>query len=140
MDIDPLQALVLGQLQQGEQVLQMGVDAAVGQQAHQVQGSPLLLAGVHGVVIGGIGGKVAVGDGLGDAGQVLKYHAAGADVGVTHLAVAHLPVGQAHVQSGRRQLRMGEFLEELVQPGRFGGPHRIAGRVTVRHAEAVHNN
>ena len=140
MDIDPLQTLVLRQLQQGKQVLQVGVDAAVRQQTHQVQGGALLLAGVHGVVVGGIGEKVPVGDGLGDAGQVLEHHSAGADVGVAHLAVAHLSVRQAHVQSGRGQLRMGKFLEELIQSGRPGGLHSIAHGAAGRHAEAVHNN
>ncbi len=89
-----LQAPSLRQPQQGEQVLQVGVDAAVGQQAHQVQGRALLQAGVHGVPVGGIFIKAPVGNGFGDPGQVLEHHPAGADVGVTHLAVAHLPSGR----------------------------------------------
>ena len=65
-----------------------------------MKGGALRLAGVHGMVVGGIGEKVAVGNGLGDAGQILEHHPACADVGMAHLAVAHLPVRQAYVQAG----------------------------------------
>ena len=75
----------------------MGMDAAVAEQSQQVQRSALLQAGVHGGVVALFSKKIAVFDGFADAGQVLKYHAAAADVGVAHLAVAHLSFGQTHV-------------------------------------------
>ena len=101
VDIDPLQAFVPGQLQKGEEMLDVGVDTAIGKKAHQVQGGSLFFAGIHGVLVGGIGEEVSVRNGFGDAGQILKHHPAGADVGVAHLTVAHLPLRKSHVQSGR---------------------------------------
>jgi hypothetical protein len=77
------------------------VDTAIGKKAHQVQGGSLFFAGIHGVLVGGIGEEVSVRNGFGDAGQILKHHPAGADVGVAHLTVAHLPLRKSHVQSGR---------------------------------------
>ena len=139
VEIHMLQAPSLRQPQQGEQVLQVGVDAAVGQQAHQVQGGALLQAGVHGVPVGGIFIKAPVGNGLGDPGQVLEHHPAGADVGVAHLAVAHLPVRQAHVQAGGPERGVGILPEKLVQPGRGGGADGVALRL-LPQAEAVHDD
>ena len=44
-----------------------------------------------------------LGDGLGDARQVLVNDAPRAEVQVADLRVAHLPVGQAHVQAAGAQ-------------------------------------
>ena len=52
---------------------------------------------------------------LADAGQILKHHPAAADVGVAYLAVAHLPLGQAHVQSGGGQGGVGIIRQQAVQ-------------------------
>ena len=139
MDIDLFQSLALGHLQKGKEVVQMGVDATVGQKAHQVQGSTLFQAGVHGVIVGGILKERAVTDGLGDAGQILEHHTARADVGVAHLAVAHLPVRQAHIQAGGPEGGMGIFLEELIQAGSAGGADSIADNA-VGEAKAIHND
>ena len=94
-----LQAPSLRQPQQGEQVLQVGVDAAVGQQAHQVQGGPPFPAVLHGLQIGRVLEELPAVDVPADVGQVLEYHPARADVGVAHLAVAP----QAGPRPGRRQ-------------------------------------
>ena len=83
--------------------------------------------------------KAAVLNGAGDAGQVLEDHPAAADVGVAHLAVAHLPIGQAHVQPGGGEGGVGELLEEAVQPGRFGGFDGVA-RFSAAGPEAVHDD
>ena len=118
---------------------EMGVDAAVGQQAHQMQGGIPLKACVHGVVVGRIGKKVPVGDGLRDPGKVLEDHPAAADIGVAHLAVAHLPIGQAYIQPGGGQFRVGKLLKELIQPGGFSSVDCIT-RIGGAHAKAVHDN
>ena len=104
-----------------------------------MQGGALGLAVVHGAHIGLVGEEIAVCDGLGDAGQVLKHHPAGADVGVAHLAVAHLPLGQAHVQAGGGQLTAGIFRKEPVQVGLFGVGDGVAGGLGPE-AEAVHDD
>ncbi len=55
------------------------------------------------------------------------------------LAVAHLTVRQAHVQTGSGQGGIGELLKEAVQPGGIGGKDSVSG-LAVCHAEPVHNN
>ena len=139
VDIHPGQALVLGHLQQGIQVLDVGVDAAVGQKPVQVQAGALFQAVVHGLVVGGVFKEAAIVDGAGDAGQVLEHHPAAADVGVAHLAVAHLPGGQTHVQAAGGQGGVGIFGEKPVQLGRPGQAHGVAG-AGVGEAEAVHDD
>ena len=50
-------------------------------------------------------------------------------------------IGQTHIQAGGGQLRVGEFLEELVQTGRVGGQNGVAGgAAAVGHPEAIYNN
>ena len=73
------------------------------------------------------------------APSTLIDHPAAADVGVAHLAVAHLPVGQAHVQPGGGEGGVGELLEELVQPGRFRGFDGVS-RLAAAGAEAIHDD
>ena len=120
-------------------MLDVGVYAAVGQQAVQVQAAAFAQAVVHGLVIGLIFKEAAVVNGAADAGQILKYHTAAADVGVADLAVAHLPGGQAHVQSAGGQSGVGIFLEQPIQHRRLGQRYGVvvAGR---GQAEAVHDD
>ena len=93
----------------------MAVDAAVGEQAHQVQGAVICERLVHRrddrlVVL-----ELVVVDGLGDSGQLLIDDSACADVGVTDLAVAHLTVGETDVHARRADLGQRVFLEESVE-------------------------
>ena len=141
MDVHLGEPPLLGHAHQGKEVLNVGVDTPVAEQTEQVQGSALLLAGVHGPDIGVVLEEPALLDVQGDAGQVLEHHPAGADVGVAHLAVAHLAVGQAHVQAGSRQPAAGIFAKDPVQirlPGRGDGvvPPSGGGGQT----ESVHDN
>jgi hypothetical protein len=100
VDVDLLQSLFFGHAQQGVQVGDMAVDASVGQKTHQVQGGALLLAGGHSGEVRRIFRQGAVLGSLGDLRQILKDHPARAHIGVAHLAVADLPLGQTHVQPG----------------------------------------
>ena len=97
MDVHLLQSLGLGQVQQGEEVVNVAVDPTVREQAHQVEGTAILPAGLDGLEIGGVLEEGALLDGPADPREVLKHHPAGADVGVAHLAVAHLPLREPHV-------------------------------------------
>ena len=139
VDVHLGQALVLCHLQQGEQMLDVGVYAAVGQQTVQVQAAALGQTVVHGLVIGIVFEEAAIVDGAADAGQILEHHTASADVGVAHLAVAHLPGGQTHIQSAGGQGGVGVFLEQPVKHRRFRQGHGVvvAGG---SQAEAVHND
>ena len=91
------------------------------------------------MAVSGIAEEVSVGDGLGDPGQVLEHHPAGADVGVAHLTVAHLSCGKAHVQAGGLEGGVGKLPEKLVQPGGGGGLDGVAVG-GVGEAEAVHDD
>src|ERR1051325_7167226 len=57
-------------------------------------------------------------DGLRDAHDVLRDHAAGAEVQVTHLAVADLSVGKSHGESGRVEERARRLGPEAMPDGR----------------------
>ena len=91
------QAVFLADFYEFEQMVEGGVDAAGGRQPHEME----LLAALFGVAVGRNDALVlqdgAVGTGAVDLDKVLIDHAARADVEVSHLGVAHLAVGQAHV-------------------------------------------
>ena len=97
VEIYVLEVILLGDVAEREDMLERGVYAAVGCQAHEVHG----LAGVLGVgecvLDFGILKDGTVGDGLVDFHEVLIDHAACADVEVSYFRVAHLAVGQADV-------------------------------------------
>ena len=139
MNVNFLGAHILGHVQQAEQVLDVAVHAAGRQQAHQVDGLAVLDGSLHGVHNGLVGADGTVLNGLGDAGQLLVHDAAGADVGVTNLAVAHLAVGQAHVHAGSTDGGVGAGGEQLVQIGGFGGHDGVALGLVGHPAEAVQN-
>ena len=131
--------MTLGQLQQGEQMGDVAVHPAVREQAHEMQGALVLFAGLNGRKISRVFEKGAILDGVADFGQVLKNHAAGADVGVSHLAVPHLAVGQAHVQAGGLQLAEGVLGEEIVQMRGRRGLYRVA-RDVVAQGKPIHDD
>ena len=139
MDIDLFQSLLLRHLQQGEQVGDVAVDAAVRQQAHQMKGGAPLPAVGHGVQIGRIFEELAALNVAADVGQVLKDHPAGPHVGVAHLAVAHLALRQAHIQSGGGQPAAGEVPEDPVQIWGGGVDHRVARGGTLQ-PKSVHDD
>jgi len=104
---------------------QVAVHAAVGQKAHKVHRAAGLLGVLHRTQKGGIFKKAVIPDVLGDAGQLLIDDAAGTDVGVAHLAVAHLPVGQAHRLARTVQQGVGAGGKQLVQIGGICRGHGI---------------
>ena len=137
--IDAGQAPVLGHAQQGVQVGVVAVHPAVAQQANEVQGLALLLGAIHRPDERLLLKQVAIQNVLGDAGQFLIHHAARADVEVAHLAVAHLPVGQAYAHAAGAQLGVGIGGHQPVHIGGTGGQDGIALRVGV-DAKAIHDN
>jgi hypothetical protein len=92
----------LGLLEEAVEVLQHPVDAGVGDDAHQVEAR---LPGLHPVDDGppdGVSLDQLVGKKLVQPEELLLHDAAGADVLVADLAVAHDPVRQADVVAGGR--------------------------------------
>ena len=134
-----LDLVLFAQVDEGKQMDQVAVNAAVGQQAHEMHRAAGLFGVFHRLQQGGIFKKAVIPDVLGDAGQFLINNTAGADVGVAHLAVAHLAVGQAHVLAGAIQLGVGTGFKQLIQIGGFCGGNRVGG--TGRgNAPAVQNH
>ena len=58
---------------------------------------------------------------------------------MSHLAVAHLSLGQADIKAGGGQLRVSVFRKNAVKLRFFGKTHGIAAACG-RYAEAVHDN
>ena len=108
-------------------VLPAGVDAAVGDQADQVQAAAravraALAGGAQRLVLE----EAAVGDRVVDPRQVLLDDRPGAEVEVADLGVAHLPVRQADVAALGRELRVRIAVPELVEDRGVGLRDRVA--------------
>ena len=127
MDIDLFQSAGLGHVKDAEDVIEVAVNAAGGQQTHDVQRLAVVPGVVHGLDVDRVFKELAGLNLLGDLGQDLEHDAAGADVGVTDLGVAHLTLGQTYVQTAGLELGAGVFGKELVEIGLPGGGNRVAG-------------
>ncbi|MNM79137.1 hypothetical protein D3C81_910620 [compost metagenome] len=109
MQVDLLGATLGGQFGHGDQVILVTVHAAIGQQAEDVYG----LAAAHGLVDRAtehfVCEELAIFDGLSDSGEILVHNAAGTEVHVADLGVAHLPVRQTdvHARAGDQAVRLG---------------------------------
>ena len=95
VDEDVGEFVLRGHAQERVEMALVGVDAAVGEEADEVEGSSLLRGEFVGADEGGVGEEGAVEDGGVDAGHVHADDAAGAEVEVADFAVAHLAVGEA---------------------------------------------
>ncbi len=119
--------LLGGELDRRLDVLPARVDAAVGDQAEQVQAAA---RAAPGGVAGGeqrlVVEEAAVGDRVVDPGQVLLDDRPGAEVEVADLRVAHLALGQADVAPLGGELRVREALPEPVEDRRLGERDRVA--------------
>src|SRR5581483_6766890 len=133
-------ALARGELDARLDVLPPGVDAAVGDQPHEMETTARPRAG--GCTRGledAIVEEAAVGDRVVDARQVLLDDRAGAQVEMPHLGVPHLAVGQADVAAAGREGAMGEAAPELVEHRRVGLADGVSGP-RGREPEAVEDD
>ena len=138
MAVDLFGAFGVGLLQHGDQVGDVGVDVAVGQQTQEMQ----RLAG-QGIVQQLLPGfaliERAVFDGLADQLGALGIDLAAAKGIVAHLAVAHVIVGgQADGGAVGLQPGVGAGFQQMIQSGGFGVLHGIAA-AAVALAHTVHN-
>ena len=83
--------------------------------------------------------EVAVLNGFGDAGQLLIDDAAGADVGVTDLGVAHLAIRQTDIQTGGTQLGVWILSKIFIEVWCFGSMDSVAV-VGVIDTETIENH
>src|SRR5271163_558267 len=98
----------------------VGVNAAVREQAEEMQLASAFAGALQGSEDGGVGEELAARDQRVDASNVHADDAARADIEMAHFAVAHLPVRQTDEVVGGMEKRVGEFRQQLVV-GRLAG-------------------
>jgi hypothetical protein len=138
-DVDHRRDPVPGQhLREGDGMVLVGVDAAGRDQPEEVAGAAGLpqLCDETGLIKRGRDAPVR--DGLIDAGEVLHDHAAGAQVQMPHLGVAHLALGKADIEPGGAEEGMRRARPQPVEIRRLGLQDRIVLRV-LAPAPAIEN-
>ena len=117
----------------------VAVDAAGAHQTHQVDGLARVDGGLHVFDEDGVLEHLAVADGLGDEGQLLVDDAASAHVGMAHLRVAHLTVGQTDCHAGGVNGGHGVFCHQGIDEGLVGCGHSVAVGLVGGPAKAIHD-
>ena len=134
-----LHALGVGLPQQGDEVMNVGMDVAVGQQAQEVHGLTGLGIG-HQILPGGGSIQCAVFDGFPHQLGALRVDLTAAEGIVSHLGVAHILIaGQADGGAVGLQVSMGAGFQQLVQRRSLRDLNSIAA-AAVALANAVHND
>ena len=134
--VDPrplLHPLAACQLEQREQVVEVRVDASLGDEAEQVNVPSTLPCPCESADERGVVEEGAVPDREVDPHQVLEEHAAGADREVPHLGVPHLAGGQADGLARGGERRVWEQAPEGVEDRRLG---EVDGVPRARRGEA----
>ena len=137
--VDLLGTLLVGLTQHGDQVGDVGMDVAIGQQSQEVQG--MAGNGVGQQLLPGSGLIQRAGlNGLADELRALGINLAAAQGIVSNLTVAHIVIGgQADGSAVGLQIRMGAGSEQMVQSRGIGVLHSIAA-AAVALADTVHND
>ena len=78
-------------------MIEMGVDAAIGNQPDEVEA--FTGGGGEGVLQGFVPGEGTIADGQVNAGEFLVHDATGPEVEVPHFGVSHLSFGEADLQT-----------------------------------------
>ena len=124
VDEDVAHAGLLGELDHGDELVLMTVNAAIGHQADEMEASAAGL--LEGLDKNRVGGQRAVLDGLVDAREVLIDNASSAEIEVADFRIAHLAGGQADVQAGGAEETFRVLLQHHVMKWRAGQQHGIA--------------
>ena len=122
--------LLLGHFEEGVGVFLVGVDAAVGAEAEDVDFGLVLFGVGEGVDEGAVGEEpppVALADAAGDAHGFLIDDAAGADVLVADFGVAHDAFGEADIFAGGVDEDVGVVAHEAVGDGVLGEFDGVVG-------------
>ena len=130
--------MLFGRQQQGVQMRLLRMNSTIGDQAQQVQGSPLfarMLQRLHDHLMAE---KLARANQVVDPRDVHMHHASRADVQMTHFAVAHLSIGQADevIRSMKQTMRV--FRQKLVV-GRFARQRYRVGEALRTITPAIQN-
>ena len=137
--VDLLSTLLVGLTQHGDQVGDVGMDVAIGQQAQEMQGMAGNSVGQQLLPGSGLIQRAGL-NGLADELCALGINLAAAQSIVANLAVAHIVIGgQTNGSAVGLQIRMGAGSEQMVQSRGIGVLHSIAA-AAVALADAVHND
>ena len=117
MEIDFLGAAIHRQLDHGVDLLLMAMHATGGEQAEDMHRLVVGDGCVHRFSEGLVAEERTGLDGTADAGKFLVDNAPGTQIQVTHLGVAHLAGGQAHLGTGAPDQGMGILLPETIPDG-----------------------
>ena len=126
-------------LDQGLDMVHVRMNAAGAHKAHEVKGLAFGLDIVHSLDEDLVLGDGAVLDGIVDARKLLEDDAAGTDIEVTHLGVAHLAIGKAHVLARSAERGVGVFLVQAIKEGRLGSGDGVLA-IGRSQATAVHDD
>ena len=116
-----------GEVDHGRDLPLVAVHAARRQEPHHVQRAMAVARGVDRAIENGIGRELAGFDRVIDPREVLVDDAAGADVEVPDLGVAHLPVRQSHAQLGGVDRRVGYRREQAIPVRHRALPIALSG-------------
>ena len=114
----------LREFHHGDELVLMAVDAAVGNQADEMQARGFRF--FQGVAEHRIGGQRAFFDRLVDAGEILIDDAARAEIEVADFGIAHLPGRQADIQAGGAEEAFRVLFQHHVMERRVGEQHGVA--------------
>ena len=128
---------VRGEVDHGRDLIFMAMHAAGRDQAHHMQGA--LLGLFYGCAKCGIVPETAVLDGEGEPGEFLPNDAAGAEMHVSDLGIAHLPGGQTHVGARCGEQGSGRVAPPTVPVGRLRGMNRVVPRRRAITPAVEHN-
>ena len=140
MDPDARDALLRGVLHHRLQVVDMGVDIAVAEEADEMQGRIVLLDIVGDFAPSLAGEHLLRGNGVGDELRTLVEDTARAHRVVSDLGVAHVSIaGQANGNPVGLQLRVGAIRQKPVEMGSVGGFDRVAVGI-LAIADTIHDD
>jgi hypothetical protein len=105
-------------------VFEVGVDAAVGDEADEVEAPAR--SGGDGFLENFIAGERAVADGKVDAGEFLIDDATGAEVEVANLGISHLSFGEADLKTAGLESAPGVISVKAIVDGGFGEKGGVA--------------
>ena len=120
VDANGLDTVLGSHLDQSLDVAHMRMNTARAHKAHEVESLAVSLDVVHSLDEDLVLGDGAVLDGIVDARKLLEHDAAGTDVEVTHLGVAHLAIGKTHVLARSAERGVGVLLVQAIEEGRLG--------------------
>mmetsp|Transcript_32480 Transcript_32480/g.62560 ORF Transcript_32480/g.62560 Transcript_32480/m.62560 type:complete len:339 (+) Transcript_32480:2061-3077(+) len=122
----------------GHHMGDMSMHPAVRHHAHQMRRATCIFEFGDKRLQRGIVKKRAVLDGQINLPQIHRHHTARANIGVSHLGVAHLPAWQANVWPMGDQSRRRTIRHHRIKVGRFGKIGRI-GLGLIRQPPAIQN-